>query len=101
MQKMKDEGRKRSRGKRTHIKRRTPHHSAKEVEGSTRSNEEGKRATGFWTELAMDDGCFLFALPMPEILHGRVGEPTTVEEVVKLIHKRHEYLRKRDQKRRR
>lgn len=73
------------------------HHTtdpAKEVVGSTRSNEEGKRATGFWTELAMDDGCFLFALPMSEILHGRVEEPTAVEEVVKLIQKRHEYLRK-------
>lgn len=73
------------------------HHTtdpAKEVVGSTRSNEERKRATGFWTELAMDDGCFLFALPMSEILHGRVGEPTAVEEVVKLIQKRHEYLRK-------
>ena len=93
---MKDGRRRKSRGKRTHIKRRTPHPSA----GRKHALQRGrKRATGVWAKLAMADCCFLFALPMPEILHRRVEEPTAVEDVVKLIQKKAWIFAERDHKR--
>lgn len=55
-------------------------HSGLNARGPKRKERE---AIGEWTELAMDDsGFFRFGLLMSEVLHGYVGEPAAVEEVL-------------------